>query len=325
MTIDRRQVLSLAAASAIFPFVTSPACAEAYPARPVRIIAGFPAGGAADVAARLIGAWLQARLGQPFIIENRPGASTSLATEAVVRAPADGYMLLLTTTSNLLNGALFDDLKYDFVRDIAPVASLMLTPLVLLVNPTTPAESVPEFIAYAKANPGKINVGHFGTGTVSHLAGEAFKMATGVDIAFVPYRGSVPMLTDLLGGRIDAAFDTILASTEHIKSGGLRPLAVTSATRSEALPDVPAVSEFIAGYVVIPIAGVGAPRGTSANIVEKLNKEINAGLADTKLKSRLTELGAIALPGSPTDFATIIARETEKWGKVIKASGVKLN
>ncbi len=325
MTIDRRQVLSLAAASAIFPFVTSPACAEAYPARPVRIIAGFPAGGAADVAARLIGAWLQARLGQPFIIENRPGASTSLATEAVVRAPADGYMLLLTTTSNLLNGALFDDLKYDFVRDIAPVASLMLTPLVLQVNPTTPAKSVPEFIAYAKANPGRINVGHFGTGTVSHLAGEAFRIATGVDIAFVPYRGSVPMLTDLLGGRIDAAFDTILASTEHIKSGGLRPLAVTSATRSEALPDVPAVSEFIAGYEVIPIAGVGAPRGTPANIVEKLNKEINAGLADTKLKSRLTELGAIALPGSPTDFATIIARETEKWGKVIKASGVKLN
>jgi tripartite-type tricarboxylate transporter receptor subunit TctC len=325
MTIDRRQILALAAASAICPFVAGPAYAVQYPARPVRIIAGFPAGGAADVAARLIGAWLQARLGQSFIIENRPGASTSLATEAVVRAPADGYMLLLTTTSNFLNGALFDDLKYDFVRDIAPVASLMLTPLVLQVNPTVPAKSVPEFIAYAKANPGKINVGHFGTGTVSHLAGEAFKTATGVDITFVPYRGSVPMLTDLLGGRIDAAFDTILASTEHIKSGGLRPLAVTSATRSDAFPDVPAVGEFIAGYEVTPIAGVGAPRGTPANIVDKLNKEINDGLTDTKLKSQLAELGAMALPGSPTDFATIIARETEKWDKLIKASGIKIN
>lgn len=325
MIVDRRQILSFAAASAIAPLVAEPACAETYPARPVRLVVGFPAGGATDVAARLIGEWLQARLGQPFIVENRPGAGTNLATEAVVRAPADGYTLLLTSTSNLLNGALYDNLKYDFIRDIAPVASLMATPLVLEVTPEIPAKSLNEFIAYARAMPGKINMAHFGTGTVSHLAGEAFKMATGIDFVSVPYRGSAPMLTDLLGGRVHAAFDTIPASIEHIRAGSLRALAVTSATRLEVLPNVPAIGEFVAGYEVIPIAGIGAPKGTPASIVEVLNREINAGLADSKLRTWLNEVGAIPLQGSPADFGRLISRETEKWASVIRLGGVKAN
>jgi tripartite-type tricarboxylate transporter receptor subunit TctC len=323
MIIDRRQILSLAAVSAISPVVAERAWASSYPTKPVRVIVGFPAGGFADVLPRMVGEWLQVRLGQPFIIENRPGAGTNLATEAVVRAPADGYTLLATTTSNLLNGALYD-LKYDFVRDIAPVASLTVTPLVLKVIPAIPAKSVPEFIAYAKANPGKISMGHFGTGTVSHLAGEAFKLATGIDFVNVSYRGSAPMLTDLLGGHILAAVDTIPASIEHIRSGRLRALAVTTAARSEVLPSVPTIEEFIPGYEVIGVAGIGAPKGTPADIVEKLNKEINAALADSKLRARLSELGAIVRVGSPAEFEKLIARETERWGKVIRSSGVKM-
>lgn len=325
MSINRRQLLSLAAGSVMLPLAGGTGRANAYPVRPVRIVVGFSPGGAADIGARLIGDWLQARLGQPFIIENRPGAGTNIATEAVVRAQADGYTLLLTSTSNLLNGALYDDLKYNFVRDIAPVASLMVTPLVLETVPALPVKSVPEFVAYAKVNPGKISMAHFGTGTVSHLAAEAFKMATGIDFTYVPYRGSSQMIPDLLAGRVHAAFDTIPGSIEQIKAGNMRALAVSSATRSETLPDVPPIGDFVTGYEVIPIAGVGAPRGTPTDVVAVLNREINAALADPKTKARLQELGAITLPGSADDFAKLVARETEKWAKVIKASGVKVN
>lgn len=241
-----------------------------------------------------------------------------------MRAPADGYTLLLTTTSNLLNGALYDNLRYDFVRDIAPVASLAVSPLVLEVIPAVPARSLPEFISYAKAHPGKISMGHFGTGTVSQLAAEEFKLATGIDFVNVPYRGSAPMLTDLLGGHIQAAFDNIPASIEHIKSGRLHAMAVTAAVRSEALPSVPTIEEFIAGFEVFTVAGIGAPKGTSADIIAKLNKEINAGLADPKLRARLSELGATVRAGSPAEFATLIEREAEKWARIIRTSGVKV-
>ena len=324
MTIHRCRKIWFAALMAS-SLLAGPACADPYPSGPVRLVVGFPAGGTTDVVARIIGDWLQARLGQPFIIENRPGASTNLATEAVVRAPSDGHTLLVTTTSNLINGALFTDLKYDFIRDIAPVANLTLTPLVLEVIPALPAKSVSEFIAYAKANPGKINMGHFGTGTISHLAAEAFKLSTGIDFVYVPYRGSAPMLTDLLGGRVHAAFDNMPASIDHIRAGSLRALAVTTADRSEALPTVPTVGEFISGYEVFSVIGVGAPKGTPAATIEKLNKEINAGLADPKVRDRLTGLGAIIVPGSPTEFANLISRQTEKWGKVIRSSGLKMN
>jgi tripartite-type tricarboxylate transporter receptor subunit TctC len=324
MLINRRQVLSFAAATTISPLLAGRAGAASYPTQPVRMMVGFPAGGTADVLTRLVSEWLQTRLGQPFIVENRPGAATNLATEAVVRAPADGYTLLATSTSNLLNGALYDDLKYDFIRDIAPVAGVAVQPLVLDVIPAIPSRSVPEFIAYTKANPGKINMGHFGVGTISHLAAEAFKLATGIDFVTVPFRGSAQMLTELLGGRVHAAFDNLPASIEHIRSGTLHALAVTSATRSKALPSVPAMGESIPGYEAITVAGIGAPRGTPAEIVEKLNTEINAGLADPKLSGRLDELGSTILGGSPTDFAQLIARETERWGKVIRTSGIKL-
>lgn len=324
MIVDRRQILSLAAAAATSPLVARQAWADSYPTRPVRVMIGFPAGGTADVIARMISEWLQVRLGQPFIIENRPGAGTNFATEAVVRAPADGYTLLATTTSNLLNGALYEDLRYDFVRDIVPIASLTLHPLVLDVTPTIPAKSLPEFIAYAKANPGMINMGNFGTGTVSHLAGEALKLAAGIDFVNVPYGGAGPMLTDLLSGRIHAAFDNIPASIGHIRSGSLRGLAVTTATRSEVLPSIPAVGEFIPGYEAFSVAGIGAPRDTPADRIEKLNTEINAGLADPKVRARLIELGAVILAGSPADFAKLIARETEKWGKMTRLLGVKM-
>jgi len=325
MTSTRRRNFLLAATAVVVSMlIAGPTYAQDYPTRPVRVIVGFPAGGGADVLTRVISEWLQARLGQPLIIENRPGASTNLATEAVVRAPADGYTLLATTTSNLLNGALYDDLKYDFVRDIAPIASLTTQPLVLEINPAIPAKTVPEFIAYVKANPGKINMGNSGTGTVSHLAAEAFRVATGIDFVNVPYRGSAPMLTDLLGGQVHAAFDNLPGSIDHIRSGSLRALAVTTAVRAEALPDVPTVGDFIPGYEAFAVAGIGAPKGTPADIIGKLNAEINAGLADPKLRARLAELGATVLLGTPTDFANLIARETEKWAKLIRSSGIKM-
>ena len=305
--------------------ISRPCLAAGYPARPVRMLVGFPAGGTADILTRMICDRLQDRLGQAFVVENRPGAATNLATEAVVRAPADGYTLLATTTSNLLNGALYEDMKYDFIRDIAPVAGIAMQPLVLVAAPTLAAKSVAELVAYAKANPGSLSIGNFGTGTISHLAAEAFKQATGIEFLSVAYRGSTQMLTDLLGGRIQAAFDNIPASMEHIRSGALQALAVTSVTRSKALPDVPAMADFVTGYEAITIAGVGAPRGTPEDIIDRLNAEINAGLAEAKLSNRLDDLGSTVLGGSPADFAKLIARETERWSAVIRTSGIKLN
>ncbi len=289
------------------------------------MLVGFPAGGTADILTRMVCDRLQDRFGQAFVVENRPGAATNLATEAVVRAPADGYTLLATTTSNLLNGALYEDLKYDFIRDIAPVAGIAMQPLVLVAAPSPGTKSVAELVAYAKANPNSLSIGNFGTGTISHLAAEAFKQATGIEFLSVAYRGSTQMLTDLLGGRIHAAFDNLPASIEHVRSGALRALAVTSATRSKVLPDVPAMADFVAGYEAITIAGVGAPRGTPGDIIEKLNAEINAGVADAKLGARLDDLGSTALGGSAADFAKLIARETERWNRVIRTSGIKLN
>lgn len=323
MRVDRRRVLF--AASAALPWLSERAQGAAYPTRPVRVLLGFPAGGTADILTRLVSEWLQIRLGQPFVVENRPGAGTNLATEAAVRAPADGYTLLATTTSNLLNGALYPDLRYDFVRDIAPVASLTTQPLVLEVIPAMPVRTVPEFIAYARANPGRINMGNSGQGTVSHLAAELFRQASDIDFVSVPYRGAAPMLADLLAGRIQAACDNIPASMEHIRSGSLRPLAVTTAARSESLPDVPTVGEFIPGFEAFSVAGIGAPRGTPAAIVETLNAAINAGLADPRLRSRLAELGATIRAGSSAEFAQLIARETEKWVRVIQTAGVRMD
>lgn len=325
MSISRRQILSFSAAAAISPLlaVRSPA-AVPYPARPVRILVGFPAGGTADILARMTGQWLQERLGQPFIVENRPGAATNLATEAVVRAPADGYTLLATTTSNLLNGALHDNMSFDFVRDITPVAGLAVQPLVLTVTPTFPARSVPEFIAYAKAHPGAISMGNFGAGTISHLAAELFKQSTGIDFVDVSYRGSAPMLTDLLGGRIQASFDNIPVTVDHVKSGALRALAVTAASRSRVFPTVPTMGEFLPNYEAMTVAGIGAPRGTHPDIVEKLNAEINMGLATSTLVDRLDELGSGILGGSPDEFAHLIKRETERWAKVIQTAGIKV-
>ena len=323
MNLPRRQFLRLAAAAVAAPAVSSAAWAQAYPARPVRIIVGFPAGGTTDVVARLLGQWLSERLGQPFVVENRPGANTNLATEAVVRAPADGYTILLVTMSNVVNTTLYDKLSYDFIRDIVPVASVMRTPLVLEVIPTVPASTVPAFIAYAKANPGKITMGSFGTGSIGHLSGEMFKMMTGIDMVHVPYRGSVPMLTDMLAGQVHVAFDNIPASIGHIRAGKLRPLAVTSAERSQALPDIPTVGEFLPGYEVSALVGFGVPRNTPPEIVDRLNREINVGLADPKVSARLTDLGGTVVAGSAGDYAKALAGEIEKWAKVIKSSGVK--
>jgi tripartite-type tricarboxylate transporter receptor subunit TctC len=297
--------------------------AQTYPTRPVRWIVGFPPGGTADITARLIGHWLSGRLGQPFVIENRPGANTTLATEAVVRAPGDGYTLLYVTTSNMINATLYGKLSYNFIRDITMVAGLASSPLVLEVHPTVPVSTVTELIAYAKANLGKISVASFGTGTISHLAGELFKMMAGVDMLHVPYRGSAPLLTDLLGGQAQAAFDNMPASIEHIRAARLRPLAVTTVERSQALPDLPTVGEFLPGYEAIPWSSVGAPKGTPAEIVGKLNTEINAALADPKIRARLAELGSTPLAGSPADLGRRVVDGTEKWGKVIRAANIK--
>jgi tripartite-type tricarboxylate transporter receptor subunit TctC len=323
MSLARRQFLQLAAAAVAAPTMSSVARAQAYPARPVRIIVGFPAGGTTDIVARLVGQWLTERLGQPFVIENRPGANTNLATEAVVRAPADGHTILLTTMSNVINVSLYDKLGYDFTRDIAPVASVMRTPLVLEVIPAVPVNTVPEFIAHAKANLGKIAMASFGNGSLSHLSGELFKMMTGVDMVHVPYRGSAPMLTDMLAGHVHVAFDNIPASIAHIRAGKLRPLAVTTAERSRSLPDIPTLGEFLPGYEVSALVGFGVARNTPAEIVDTLNREINAGLADPKITARLTDLGGTLVTGSAADYAQRLATEIEKWAKVVKFSGVK--
>jgi tripartite-type tricarboxylate transporter receptor subunit TctC len=319
----RRRFLHLAAGAAALPALSVIALAQAYPTRPVSIIVGFPPAGGADIIARLLGQRLSERLGQQFIIENRPGAAGNIATEVVVRAPADGYTLLLVTNPNVINATLYDKLNYNFIRDIAPVASIDRVPNVMEINPSVPAKTVPEFIAYAKANPGKINMASGGNGTSQHVSGELFKMMTGVEMQHVPYRGAGPALNDLLAGQVQIMFDTVSGSIGHITAGKLRPLAVTTAVRSEALPDTPTVGDFVPGYEASTFHGIGAPRRTPAEIIDKLNKEINAVLAEPKFMARLADLGAGALPGSPADFGKLIAEETGKWGKVVKYSGAK--
>jgi tripartite-type tricarboxylate transporter receptor subunit TctC len=296
---------------------------QAYPARPVRIIVGFTAGGAFDITARLIGQWLTERLGQPFVVENRPGASTNLAADAVVRAPADGYTLFLGGAVNTINATLYEKLNFHFKSDFAPVAGLVRFPNVMEVHPSFPAKTVPEFIAYAKANPGKVNMASSGTGTSQHLSGELFKMMTGVNLTHVPYRGAPQAMTDLLSGQVQVSFDPLPASIEFVKSGKLRALGVTTAARAETLPDIPAVGEFVPGYEASGWNGMVARANTPTEIVQKLNREINAGLADPGLKTKLAALGGTVLAGSPADFGELIAGDTVKWGKVIKFAGIK--
>ena len=322
MKLPRRAFLHLAAGAAALPGVSRIARAQTYPSRPVRLIVGFPAGGGADTLARLTAQWLSERLGQPFIVENRPGAGTNIATEAVVHAPADGHTLLLVGPSNATNATLFERLNFNFIRDIAPVAGIARVAFVLLVNPSLPAKTFLEFLAYAKANPAKVNMASSGSGTPSHIAGELFKMMAGVNMLHVPYRGDVPAITDLLGGQVQVYFGTLSGSIEHIRSGKLRALAVTTAARSEMLPDVPTIGE-VPGYEASTWSGVGAPTATPAEIVEKLNKETNAALVDPKMKARLLNLGGTPMPMTPADFGKFIADETGKWGKVIRAANIK--
>jgi tripartite-type tricarboxylate transporter receptor subunit TctC len=319
----RRRFLHLATSAAALPAVSRVAWAQAYPSRPVRIVVGLPPGGPNDILARLIGQWLSERLGQPCIVENRPGAAGNIATEAVVRAPADGHTLLMLNPPHAINATLYEKLNYNFIRDIAPVASVIRIPLVMVANASVPAKTIPEFIAYAKANPGKINFATPGNGTTSHLTGELFKMAAGVDMVHVPYRGAAPALSDLLGGQVQVLIDTPVTLVEHIRTGKLRALAVSSATRAEALPDVPPIGQFLPSYEAYVWFGVGAPKNTPSEIIEMLNKEINARLTDAGTKTRLAELGATVFAASPDEFGRFIADETEKWGKVIRTAGIK--
>ena len=323
MKLPRRNFLHVAAGATALPALSRIARAQTYPSRPVRWIVGFPPGGTSDIVARLIGQWLSERLGQPFVIENRPGAATNLATEGVVRAPPDGHTLLYVTTSNMINATLYDKLNFNFIRDITIVSGLAHSPLVLEVHPSVSIKTVPELITYAKANPGKISVASFGTGTISHLAGELFKMMAGVDMLHVPYRGSGPLLNDLLGAQVHGAFDNLPASIEHIRAGKLRPLAVTTAMRSEALPDLPTVAELLPGYEAIPWSSVGAPKNTPLEIVDKLNREVNAALTDPRIKARLSDLGATAIIGSPAAISKRVGDETEKWSKVIQSANIR--
>ena len=299
------------------------ATAQTYPTRPVRLIIGYPPGGSADITARLLGQWLSERLGQPFVIESRPGASTNIATEAVARAPPDGYTLLLVAPANAINATLYEKLNFNFIGDIAPVAGIIRFPNVMVVNPLVPAKTVPEFIAYAKANPGRLNMASSGNGSTIHVSGELFKMMTGVNMVHVPYRGGAPALTDMISGQVQVMFDNVPTSIEFIRAGKLRALAVTTATRSEVLPDLPTVADFVPGYEASAWYGVGVPKGTPDDIIDKLNKEINAILAEPKAKARLADLGASLLAGSSADFGKLVADETEKWGKVVKFSGAK--
>jgi tripartite-type tricarboxylate transporter receptor subunit TctC len=309
--------------AAALPFAPHVARAQAYPTRPVRIIVGVPPGGGIDIVARLIGQWLSERLDQQFIIENRPGAGTNIATEAVVRAPADGYTLLLVTGANAINTTLYEKLNFSFIRDIAPVASIIVVPNVMLVNPSVPAKTVPEFIAYAKANPGKINIASGPIGGPTHVTAELFKMMTGTDMLLVSYRGVAPAATDLLGGQVQVMFNSVPASIEYIKAGTLRALAVTTARRSETLPGIPTMGEFLPSFEASQWYGVGAPKNTPPQVIDKLNKEINAGFANPRFKAQLASLGGTVLPGSPADFGKFIADETEKWGRVVKSTGIK--
>jgi tripartite-type tricarboxylate transporter receptor subunit TctC len=323
MKIPRRRFLQLAVGTAAFPAMSCIARAQTYPTRPVHLIAPYAAGGPNDITARMIGQWLSDRLGQPFVIDNRTGAGGNIGTEAVVRAPADGYTLLLVSSSNAVNATLYDKLNFDFIRDIAPVAGIIRVPNVMIVNPSVPAKTVPEFIAYAKANPGTLNMATSGNGSTTHVSGELFKEMTGVNLVVVAYRGGGPALVDLLGGQMQVMFEPTVAALEFIRSGKLRALAVTTATRSEVLPDIPTVSEFVPGYEASQWYGIGAPKDTPPDVVATLNKEINAALADPKLRARLADLGGIPTPMTPADFAKLIADETEKWGKVVRVGNIK--
>jgi tripartite-type tricarboxylate transporter receptor subunit TctC len=323
MKLPRRQLLHLVAGAALLPAALRIAKAQGYPTRPVRIIVGFTAGGNFDLTARLISQWLSQRLGQQFIVENRPGAGTNIATEAVLRAPADGHTLLLGGAVNAINATLYEKLNFDFLRDMAPVASVIRFPNVIDLNPSFPAKTIPEFIAYAKANPGKVNMASSGNGTSQHLSGELFKMMTGVNLVHVPYRGAPQALTDLIGGQVQVSFDPLPPAIELIRSGKVRALAVTTAVRSDALPDVSTVGEFVPGYEASGWNGIVAPRNTPIEIIQKLNTEINAGLADPGIRAKLTDLGGMVLASSAADFGKLIADEIDKWGKVIKFAGVK--
>ena len=323
MKLPRREFLRLAGATVALPALSRVARAQTYPTRPVRLIIGYPPGGSADITARLTGQWLSERLGQPFVIESRPGAGTNIATEAAARATPDGYTLFLVAPANAINATLYEKLNYNFIRDIAPIAGIIRFPNVMEVNPSVPVKTVPEFIAYAKANPGKLNFASSGNGSTIHMSGELFKMMTGVNLIHVPYRGGAPALTDLLAGQVQVMFDNVPTSIEHIRTGRLRGLAVTSETRLDALPDLPTVADFVPGYESSAWYGLGAPKNTPAEIIDRLNKEVNAILADPKSKARFVELGASLLPGSPADFGKLVADETEKWGKVVKFAGVK--
>jgi len=323
MRLPRRQFLSLASGAAALPAVSRIAWAQTYPSRPVRIVVGFPPGGVGDILARLMGQWLSDRLSQPFVIENRPGAGSNIGTEVVVRATADGYTLLLATTPNAINVTLYDKLNFNFIRDILPVAGIARGPNVMVVNPSFPAKTVPEFVAYAKANPSTLSMASGGNGSTQHVAGELFKMMTGVSMQHVPYRGGVAALADMISGRVHVIFDNLPTSIETIRAGKLRALAVTTAARSETLPAVPTIAEFVPGYEASAWWGIGAPKNTPADIVDKLNREINAALADSKMKARFADLGGTPLPGSPADFGKLITDEVEKWAKVIEFSGAK--
>jgi tripartite-type tricarboxylate transporter receptor subunit TctC len=323
MKLPRRDFLHLAAGAAVLPVMPRLTWAQAYPSRPVRIIVPFAPAGNIDLIARLIGQWLSERLGQSFVIENRPGAGTNVGTEAVVRAPPDGYTLLQASSASAWNATLYEKLNFNFIRDIAPVAGVIRAPFVMEVNPSVPTKTVPEFIAHAKANPGKISMASAGIGSGPHVTGELFKMMAGVNMVHVPYRGSGPALTDLISGQVQIYFDGLPSSIEYIRTGKLRALAVTTAARSEVLPDIPSLSDFVPGFEASFWAGLGAPRNTPAEIIDRLNKEVNAALVDRKMKTRLADFGGSVLPGSPADFGKLIAEETEKWAKVIRAVNIK--
>ncbi|MGZ5829530.1 MAG: Bug family tripartite tricarboxylate transporter substrate binding protein [Xanthobacteraceae bacterium] len=323
MKLPRRKFLHLVASTAALPVMSRFAIAQTYPSRPVRIVAAFAAGGGVDITARLIGQWLSDRLGQTFVIENRPGAGGNIGTEAVVNAPPDGYTLLLATVPNAVNATLYEKLNFDFIRDIAPVGGIIRVPMALLLNPSVPAKTVPELIAYAKANPGKVNMASAGTGSAPHMAGELFNFMAGVKMVHVPYRGQGPALSDLLGGQVQVLFATTPGTADFIKTGKLRALAVTTASRAEVFSDLPKAGDFVPGYEASQWYGLAAPKNTPVEIVDKLNREINAALADPAFKGKLADIGGEPLPGSPAEFGKFIAEETDKWGKVVKFAGLK--
>ena len=325
MRFPRRQFLHLAVGAALLPAVSRTALAQNYPTRPIRLTIGYTPGGSADLTARLMGQWLSERLGQSFVIENRPGGGTNIATEAVLRAAPDGYSLLLVAPANAINATLYEKLNFNFLQEIEPIAGIIRFPNVVVVHPSVPVKTIPELIAYAKANPGKLNMASSGNGSTIHMSGELFKMLTGTNMVHVPYRGGAPALTDLIAGQVQVMFDNIPTCAEHVKSGKLRGLAVTSTTRSDVLPDLPTVADFLPGYEASAWYGLAAPKGTPREIVETLNKTVNAILADPAAKARFTEIGAILLPGSPADFGKLVADETEKWGKVVKFAGAKVD